>query len=216
MSRRRTERQEWQRRFIQERALGVFAASGYHGSTMEMVAEAAEVSKGTLYNYFESKEELFASLIERGVDGLFNMVDEVVAAGGSIEEMTRRLVLHFFEYFESGLGMHRILLSEGDRTGLVHQRELRTLMRSRQKAFIERVAELIRGGQELGVIRQGDPVRAAAVVINILFSEIMLDAMRDHDAPPSEGADEITAYVLGALGVPADALHVPSGEGSTP
>ena len=216
MSRRRTERQEWQRRFIQERALRVFAASGYHGSTMDMVAEAAEVSKGTLYNYFESKEELFASLIERGVDGLFNMVDEVVAAGGSIQEMTRRLVLHFFEYFESGLGMHRILLAEGNRTGLVHQRELRSLMRSRQQAFIERVADLIHQGQELGVVRPGDPTRAAAVVINILFSEIMLDAMRGHDLPPSEGADEITAYILGALGVPTDARHVPSGEGSTP
>lgn len=213
MSTRRAERQEWQRRYIQERAMNVFAASGYHGTTMEQVAEAAEVSKGTLYNYFSSKEDLFASLIEQGIDGLFRMVDEVVAAGGSIQEMTQRLVLHFFEFFESGLGMHRILLSETDRFGTSHQKTLRELMKSRRQAFIERVANLIQIGQQRGVVRPGDPVRAASVVINILFSEIMLDAMRGQDAHYSEGAEEITVYILGALGVPTDAQHTPSGEG---
>jgi AcrR family transcriptional regulator len=213
MSTRRAERQEWQRRYIQERAMSVFAASGYHGTTMEQVAEAAEVSKGTLYNYFRSKEELFASLIEQGVEGLFQMVDEVVAGGGSVQEITRRLVLHFFEFFESGLGMHRILLAETDRFGTAHQKTLRELMKSRRQAFVERVAGLIQMGQERGVIRPGDPVRAASVVINILFSEIMLDAMRGHEAHYSEGADEITDYILGALGVQADAQHTPTVEG---
>jgi AcrR family transcriptional regulator len=211
MGTRRTQRQEWQRRFIQERAMQVFADHGYHGATMEQVAEAAEVSKGTLYNYFDSKEDLFGSLVERGIDELFAMVDEVVAGGGSLAEITQRLVLHFLEYFESRLGMRLMFLAEGDQTATTHQ-EIRTLMRSRHRAFIERVADLIRLGQERGVLRPGDPVRAAVVIINILFAEVQLDAMRAQDTPPSEGAEEITAYILGALGVVPETTQPPAGE----
>jgi AcrR family transcriptional regulator len=213
MGTRRKERLEWQRQFIQERAMQVFADHGYHGATMELVAEAAEVSKGTLYNYFTSKHDLFSSLVERGIDELFSMVDQVVDAGGSIQEITQRLVLHFLEYFESRLGMRLMFLSDGDQVPST-RREIRTLMQSRHRAFIERVAGLIRLGQERGIVRPGDPVRAAAVVISILFAEIQLDAMRGQDTPPSEGADEITAYILGALGFPLESPQPTTGEGT--
>jgi AcrR family transcriptional regulator len=208
-----TARQEWQRRYIQERAMQIFADHGYHGATMEQVAEAAEVSKGTLYNYFASKHDLFGSLVERGIDELFALVDQVVDAGGSIQDITHRLVLHFLEYFESRMGMRLMFLADGDQVAAT-DREIRTLMKSRHRAFIERVAGLIRLGQERGVLRPGDPGRAATVVISILFAEIQLDAMRGQDTPPSEGADEITAYILGALGVPPETTQPHAGEGT--
>lgn len=47
-----------------EGALKVFAKQGYHASTMADVAQAAGVSKGLAYHYFESKEELLVSLAE--------------------------------------------------------------------------------------------------------------------------------------------------------
>jgi AcrR family transcriptional regulator len=212
MGTRSTARQEWQRRYIQERAMLVFADHGYHGATMEQVAEAAEVSKGTLYNYFDSKQDLFGSLVERGIDELFAQVDQVMAGGGSIVEMTHRLVLHFLEYFESRLGMRLMFLAEGEQPAATHE-EIRDLMRSRHRALIERVAGLVRLGQERGVLRPGDPVRAATVVINILFAEVQYDALRGQDTPPSEGADEITTYILGALGIQPETLPPPAGEG---
>lgn len=52
------------RRHILDSALKTFLRDGYHGATMERVAEDAEVSKQTLYNYFVDKETLFVSLIE--------------------------------------------------------------------------------------------------------------------------------------------------------
>lgn len=46
------------RRRILDAALGVFAERGYHGTAVPEVAQAAKVSTGTLYHYFESKELL--------------------------------------------------------------------------------------------------------------------------------------------------------------
>jgi AcrR family transcriptional regulator len=52
-----------------ESALRVFAQKGYARAQMADVAREMGVSQGTLYNYVESKEALFALLIERGVAG---------------------------------------------------------------------------------------------------------------------------------------------------
>ncbi|MGO9758920.1 MAG: TetR/AcrR family transcriptional regulator [Roseiarcus sp.] len=51
------------RRQIMEGARTVFLASGFDGASMNDVARAAGVSKGTLYVYFDSKERLFEALI---------------------------------------------------------------------------------------------------------------------------------------------------------
>lgn len=51
------------RRQILQGALEVFGANGFDGASMDQIARTAGVSKGTLYVYFPSKEELFKALI---------------------------------------------------------------------------------------------------------------------------------------------------------
>lgn len=51
----------------------IFARSGYARTTLEEVAEAAEFGKGTIYNYFPTKDALFASVLEESFRG-FNTI----------------------------------------------------------------------------------------------------------------------------------------------
>lgn len=51
------------RRQIMDGARSVFLGSGFDGASMNDIARAAGVSKGTLYAYFESKEDLFEAII---------------------------------------------------------------------------------------------------------------------------------------------------------
>jgi AcrR family transcriptional regulator len=46
-------------------AATIFASDGYEGASMSRIAAAANVSKGTLYNHFESKAQLFSAFIEQ-------------------------------------------------------------------------------------------------------------------------------------------------------
>ena len=48
---------------ILDAALHVFAESGYHSSSVSQIAKRAKVSKGLMYNYFESKEEVLRTLM---------------------------------------------------------------------------------------------------------------------------------------------------------
>ena len=62
LPRRQMNRIARERAFLQA-ALRIFAANGYSGTTMDQVAEAAGLSKPTLYQYFPSKEALFARMM---------------------------------------------------------------------------------------------------------------------------------------------------------
>ena len=65
------------------RAAGrVFAEQGFHRSTLEGVAAAAGVSKGALYHYFPSKEQLFLALLEDRLGAGIRDIEAVVAERG--------------------------------------------------------------------------------------------------------------------------------------
>ena len=65
---------------ILEAALHVFAQEGYHSASISKVSKYAKISKGLLYNYFESKEELLKILIGSLID------DEIKILKDRIEE----------------------------------------------------------------------------------------------------------------------------------
>ena len=60
---------------ILEAALEVFAQDSYHGASMAAVAKKAKVSKGLIYNYFKSKEEILLTLITELFDEAIELMD---------------------------------------------------------------------------------------------------------------------------------------------
>jgi AcrR family transcriptional regulator len=69
-----------------EAALSVFARMGYSGASMDAVAEAAGLSKPTLYKYFDSKEVLFTAMMQARRDDML-MAFEVTQAGSMVEQL---------------------------------------------------------------------------------------------------------------------------------
>src|SRR5690242_21291322 len=65
------------RRQILDGARAVFLSQGFDAASMGEIARAARVSKGTLYVYFDSKEELFQAIVhqqcEAQAEGLFDL-----------------------------------------------------------------------------------------------------------------------------------------------
>ena len=59
-------------------AAEVFARHGYHGTSVDMVAEAAGYTKGAVYSNFESKEELFLALLEARLEDSLDSMQDVM------------------------------------------------------------------------------------------------------------------------------------------
>ena len=73
-----TERRKRERlmrqKMIQDAALELFMQKGFHSVKMEDISEKAELSIATIYIYFKSKDELYASLIEIALQYLYDQV----------------------------------------------------------------------------------------------------------------------------------------------
>jgi len=75
---------EEKRTLIMDVALQHFADTGFHATTISHIAKHAGISKGLLYNYFRSKEELLGEIINRSAVEIFNSFD--IDHDGSLSE----------------------------------------------------------------------------------------------------------------------------------
>jgi len=60
-----------QRQAIERAALTEFAAHGFHDASLNRMIQAAGISKGSLYYYFDGKEDLYAHVARTGLEALF-------------------------------------------------------------------------------------------------------------------------------------------------
>ncbi len=58
---------EQKKQLIMNTALELFATNGYHSTSIRQITEKAGISKGLIYNYYESKEELLKAIVEKGI-----------------------------------------------------------------------------------------------------------------------------------------------------
>ena len=66
---------ETRREQIMKAALELFAQEGYTNCSISRLASHAGISKGLMYNYFESKEALLIAIIEEGMSDFINYFD---------------------------------------------------------------------------------------------------------------------------------------------
>lgn len=66
---------EVKKKLIMQVALELFANEGYHSSSISKIAKKAGISKGLMYNYFESKEDLLKQIALNGIQEIFEAFD---------------------------------------------------------------------------------------------------------------------------------------------
>jgi TetR/AcrR family transcriptional regulator len=97
-------------------ALSLFVDKGYAATRVEEVAKLAGVSKGTLFLYFPSKEELFKAVVRENISGRFSeWSDELQHYQGTSAELLRYCMLSWWERVGStkACGIPKLMMSEG-------------------------------------------------------------------------------------------------------
>jgi AcrR family transcriptional regulator len=74
-------------------ALRLFTEKGYHATSMQDIAAAVGLYKGSLYHYIGSKEDLLARVFERGTGSLLDEVEAIVADSSLAASRQLRLIL---------------------------------------------------------------------------------------------------------------------------
>jgi AcrR family transcriptional regulator len=146
MRARKTKKQvisEFRTNEILEAARRVFAEKGYYAAKVESIAEAAGVSKGTIYLYYPSKSEIYLSALRHGVQAFHKKIQDELDNLDSVEEKIRKFIKVKFTFFHENRDFFKIYFSEFGNAfshPLVSQKELRDLYRV-QVRFLERILD---------------------------------------------------------------------------
>jgi AcrR family transcriptional regulator len=183
----------------------IFLQEGYAAASMSVIAARLGGSKGTLYNYFRSKEELFAAFMSDACQGQADALFENLP---SIEDDLRGALIRvgcgFFKFLlsEPVVAIHRLVVAEAGRFPELGRVFYETGPRSGEL----RLAEYLAGLMGAGLLRPCDPVGAARRLKDLYLSDLYSRRLWGVVGPLT--SNEISAIVtegvdifLGAYGV---------------
>lgn len=96
-------------------ALPIFARQGYHGTSMNEVADAAGVTKPVLYQHFESKRDLFLALLEAVGGKLIEAITKATTDAGSGKSQTELGFRAYFRWVHDDHDAFMLLFGSGAR-----------------------------------------------------------------------------------------------------
>lgn len=130
---------------IFQAAVEVFADRGFDQAKMDDIAQAAGVAKGTIYYHFKSKEELFAGLMDEGMEKLIDCARRHIDSFDSpIEQLNGLIHAHCTFFIENGK-LAKLLLNEAFGT-----KERQKQFRARIREYLDLIEALILRGNETG------------------------------------------------------------------
>ncbi len=154
LSSRKEREDEFRRNLVLEAAEALFAERGYEGTTVADIARRSELAKGSLYQLFQSKEEIFEAIINRKMTDMLDKLDEIIAGDVSPVEKVRMVIRSKLRAFWESRDFARIFLKELQGFHWLLDSGMLKKHKEQAKTFQARVEQILVDGQEAGELRR--------------------------------------------------------------
>ena len=167
---RRTRRSAELRERIFRSALDLFAQKGFSETTVEDITNAADVGKGTFFNYFPSKDHILLAFGEMQLARLREAVEEARQTNEPLPKFLRSLTTRMTEEPARNPDLIRVLL-----LAFLSNPDVRQAMLDLQTRVLALHSEMIQLGQERGEIRKDlAPIEIAQVFRQVIFGTLLI------------------------------------------
>lgn len=151
-------------------ALALFAQKGFAETTVEDITNAADVGKGTFFNYFPSKEHILLAFGEMQLAKLHDAVEEARHTDEPLPHFFRSLAQRMTEEPMRNPGIVRALLQ-----AYLSSMPVREGMLDLQKRVLGLHSEIVQMGQERGAVRTDMPaLEIAQVIRQAIFGTLLI------------------------------------------
>ncbi|HEX9974657.1 MAG TPA: TetR/AcrR family transcriptional regulator [bacterium] len=194
LSRKEREKQIRQQHIL-DAARELFIRKGYHQTTLEEIARQAEFGKGTLYNYFRSKEDLFSGIIDRLSDDMFERTQTALAAPGDVREKMTAYAKAFISHAQANSDLFRLIIQELHQAKSPQYKAKLKSLNNRTQASLELIARLIEGEIGARKIRPFDPLKLVALFDGML-RWYCINVLENHLHLPLDDIDTTVDFIV--------------------
>ncbi|MED1865088.1 TetR/AcrR family transcriptional regulator [Fictibacillus nanhaiensis] len=159
---------EQKREKILEQAILLFAEQGYESTTIAKVAKAAGVSFGSVFTYFENKDQLFYHAVTEPLENQYKeaMLDFNPNAEDLLAEIKSMIDKHITIFIEMRTYLQLVVQVIGQHTKFP---EPFKVLDEFSLQFILKLQQIIRNGQESGVLEENDTELTAKSYLGFLL-----------------------------------------------
>lgn len=173
----------------------VFAEKGYVAATVDEIAASASLAKGTIYLYFESKEQIYNAVLDDDLEALRRLTLEKIAAVETAPEKIAAYVNARFEYCEKRRDFFRIMYIEPSSSPVLSKAKAREWLREPVHALTVAIESAIAGGQ----IRSWPADTFAWTVAELTTGALQRRLVTTPSTTPQEDIDFLMAFIHAAL-----------------
>jgi AcrR family transcriptional regulator len=163
---RKEREREARREEILNAAHAVFIEKGLTGSTVDDIAAAAELSKGTIYLYFHSKEDLYLAVMNRGIDIMQEMFERAIGTGENPIKLIWNLGEAYYAFFQDHRDYFRMFsFFESPQFHSLVSEEMMAQCMMRDKKTWDLVSGVIKRAIDAGLFHAGlDPLEVGIIL----------------------------------------------------
>lgn len=179
------------RREILLAARKIFAEKGYEPATVEEIAAEAEFTKGSLYNYFLNKEEMFIALLEESFNDFESMIHSAFENDLPLREQFRRFAYNALNYFSRNPEFLTILMKENLQMKIKYLHAFRERFAERRQRLCEKAAQRMETDIKAGRIKSINPIKLVEIFWEMIFFYLLHSQFNSEEIQLETWADEI-------------------------
>ncbi|WP_346354821.1 TetR/AcrR family transcriptional regulator [Azotosporobacter soli] len=174
------------RQQILDAAYVIFSRKGYHRATVDEIIALADTGKGTVYNYFVNKEQLFYTLIQEKSMPFEIDLQRLVKSEVEPLQKVEALIRLFLEFYGQNGDLWRVMMHEVRGFDVEGYSDFTVEERNKYQAWFHQsigmIEEVLQEGRDKNVLRPCDMHRAAyglfSAIVSIVFGG-MVDSIEE-------------------------------------
>jgi AcrR family transcriptional regulator len=169
-------------------ALELFAAQGFHATSIDQIIQKASVARGTFYLHFRSKKEIFDQLLDQLFEQVAASISPIrIGSPATMATEVRANIEALYRTLQENLPMGRVLLEQAVGLNEVGREQLRGFY----TRVLDRIERAVVVGQHLGIVRGGEPSLIAVCLLGMVKESLYQQIIGTRSFSTEQGVTEI-------------------------
>jgi TetR/AcrR family fatty acid metabolism transcriptional regulator len=200
-SKRKEREREARREAILDAAARVFSRKSYHEATLEEIATEAELAKGTLYNYYPDKQNIFASLMGRGHEQYQQQLNRIIDESKTLQEFIRWQIETSLEILADNKYMFRMIMTAGAHLSEEFHMRMMGEMKEQVERAASKLADALTAFEESRGLSEDERLAGANMILGLIRFLHLRRMISCDQLPPPNNVEHYTRLLYRALAV---------------